>query len=170
MELILLNPFFQNYVLPFLLVFTLIFAILEKTEVLGKGKKQVSAIISLVVGLILIAFPYARNMIVVLMPFLAVVAVILFVFMILYAFAAGKKENVLNKRLKILFGILIGISLAVMVIYASGKWDSIFNFIFKSTNSSQVWMNVLIVLVLVGAVIAVVASGKGSSSSSSSDE
>lgn len=163
MALVILHPIVQDYILPFLLVFTIIFAILEKTQLLGGGKKQINAIIGLIVGLALIAFPFARNMIVLLMPYLAVVVVILLVFMLLYGFTAGKKDDVLNKGLKILFGILIGVSLLVMIIYATGYWDEIYDFLFKKESSSQIWINVLIIVVLVGGIAAVVSSKKSES-------
>src|SRR3989344_3767877 len=111
-EPILISPFFVSYILPFVLVFTLIFAILQKTQLLGEGKKQIDALVGAVVGLVLIAFPFARDIIVQLMPFLAVSAVVLLVFMLLYGFIVGKKEgDVLNKGLKIVFAIILGLAL-----------------------------------------------------------
>src|SRR3989344_2088821 len=49
-----------EYVLPFLLVFTIIFAILEKTKLFGKeqdgrAKTNINTILALVIGLIVIA-------------------------------------------------------------------------------------------------------------------
>jgi len=35
---ILTSPFFVNYILPFILVFTVIFALLQKSKILGGGK------------------------------------------------------------------------------------------------------------------------------------
>ncbi len=86
---IFVSSYFRDYILPFVLVFTLIFAILEKTKLLGDDKKQVNAITGLVIGLILIGTPFARDIIVKLMPFLAIFAVILLVFMLLYGFIEG---------------------------------------------------------------------------------
>ena len=118
---IFLSPIFLDYILPFVLVFTLIFAILQKTQLLGDGKKQVDAIVGMVIGLILIAFPFARNIVVQLMPFLAVSAIILLVFMLLYGFIVGKKEgDVLNTGLKITFGIILGLALIVVILYSAG--------------------------------------------------
>jgi len=57
-EIVFISPLFLNYILPFVLVWTLIFAILEKTNLLGEGRRQINAIIGLVVGLILIAFHF----------------------------------------------------------------------------------------------------------------
>ena len=42
---LLLSSFFLEIIWPFVLVFTLIFAILQKTQLLGEGKKQIDAMI-----------------------------------------------------------------------------------------------------------------------------
>ena len=156
-EPILISPIFVNFILPFVLVFTLIFAILQKSKLLGEEKKQINAIIGLVVGLILVAFPGARDIVVNLMPFLAVSAVIMLVFMLLYGFATGEKEgDVLSKGLKITFGILIALGLITAFLFASGWWDPIYDAMFNRSGGSQILVNVMLIIVIAGAVIAVV--------------
>ena len=44
-----------EYVLPFLLVFSLVFAVLEKTQILGKEKTNINVVVSIILGLLLIA-------------------------------------------------------------------------------------------------------------------
>jgi hypothetical protein len=162
---ILLHPFVINYVLPLVLVFTLVFAILEKTQLLGKEKRQINAIVALVVGIILIASP-ANYIVVRLMPFLAVALVILFVFMLAYGFLMGKTEgDVLSKGLKITFGIILGVALVTFLLYITGYWDVIYRYSFGS--GSGVWFNVLLVLIIIGAVVAVLFGSKGKGGSSS---
>ena len=80
---ILSSDLFVNAVLPFLLVFVVIFAILQKSKILGDEKKQIDAIVALVIGLIVISFGYATGVIVSLIPFLAVSAIIILVFLLL---------------------------------------------------------------------------------------
>jgi hypothetical protein len=46
-----------NVLLPFILVFTIVFAIMQKTEILGKDKKNINVMIALVMGLAII-FPH----------------------------------------------------------------------------------------------------------------
>jgi hypothetical protein len=163
---LLISPIFMEFILPFVFVFTLIFAILEKSQLLGEGKKQINAMLGLVVGLVLIAFPFARNIIVTLLPFLAVTAVILLVFMLLYGFAGGKKEgDVLDKKLKIAFGILIGIGLVIVLLYATGLLGPVWNYFYYSGDGSVIFINVLLIAVIIGAVISVVRD-KGSGKSS----
>lgn len=156
----LMGSFVQNYVLPFLLVFTIIFAILQKTKLLGEEKKQIDAIVALIIGLFLIAFPFARNIIAVLMPYLAVAAVILLIFMLLFGFASGKEKDVLPTGLKVTFGILIGVSLIVVLIYATGQWDRISSVVFSGKNAEAIWLNVLIIAVIAGAFATVLGSSK----------
>jgi hypothetical protein len=155
---ILISPLFTDFILPFVLVFTLIFAILQKTQLLGEGKKQINAIIGLVVGLILLAFPFARGVVVKLMPFLAVSAVVLLVFMLLYGFIMGKKDgDVLHKGVKITLGIILGLGLITALLWATGWWDQVYDFMFEREGAAQIWINVLLVAVIAGAIASVVA-------------
>jgi len=151
----LLHPYFVDYILPFVLVFTLIFAVLQKTKLLGDDSKQINVIVGLVVGLILIAFPGPRDIIVLLMPFLAVAVVILLVFMLLYGFIGGKKdEEVLGTWWKYSLGGLLALSLLTYIIFISGNWDYVYNFFFGG-GSRQVWVNIILIVVIIGAIVAV---------------
>ena len=130
-EPILISPYFLNYILPFVLVFTITFAILQRSKLLGDDKKQINAIVGMIIGLILIAYPFARDIVVLLMPFLAVSIVILFVFMLLYAFIGGKTDgNILSKPWKIIFNIILAIALVTVLLMITGYWDYVWNFTF----------------------------------------
>lgn len=153
---ILISPFFTSYVLPFVLVFTLVFALLQKTQLLGEGKKQINAILGLIIGLILIAFNSARDIVVQLMPFLAVSAVILFIFMLIYGFVMGKKEDVLHKGTKITLGIIFALAFITVLLYVSGLWSPVYDFMFNRETGAQIWINLLLIAVMIGAVVAVV--------------
>lgn len=155
-------PFFLDYILPFVLVFTLTFAILQKTKILGDGKKQIDSIVALIIGIILIAFPFARDIVVKLMPFLAISIVILLVFMILYGFVYGKSD--MEKGLKITFMIIGGFALITVLLIITGAWDYIYSMMFEREEGGQIWINILLIVVMAGAVIAVV-SGKGEKNS-----
>ncbi len=53
------NIGFYDFILPFLLVFTIVFAILEKTKIFGKtenneAKRNINAVVALVLGLLMI--------------------------------------------------------------------------------------------------------------------
>ena len=152
----LINGFFLSYLLPFALIFTLVFAILQKTKLLGDDKKQIDAIVGLIIGLILIAFGPARDIVVKLQVFLAVFVAILLVFMLLYGFVSGKKDgDILGKGWKYTFYAIITISLVIALIVITGYWQTVQDFLFHSEGGSQLWINGLIILVIGGALVAV---------------
>ncbi len=164
-ETIFSNPWFTDLILPFLLVFTLFFAILEKSKLLGDEKRQINATVSLVIGLIFIAFPFARGIVIKLIPFLAVCIVILFVFMLIMGFVLAKKEgDVLNKGLKVALGIIFGLAVLVAVLWFTGGWDLIYTFVMERDLGQTILIN-LFILAIIGGAIAVVMSSGGKSSS-----
>ncbi len=152
----LISGFFLEYLLPFALIFTLIFAILQKSKLLGEGKKQIDAIIGLVVGLILIAYGPARLIVVQLQVFLAVFASILLVFMLLMAFINQKKEGeILGKWFKYALYAILVIALIITLIVVTGYWGIVTSYLFESSSGGQVWINGLIIVVIIGALVAV---------------
>ena len=87
---------FFDIVLPFILVFALVFALLEKTKILGKEgdepKRNVNALVSFVFGLLVVA---ATNIVEVLneaLPVITLILVILISFMLLAGSLHGDKE------------------------------------------------------------------------------
>lgn len=157
-ESVFAQPIFMEYILPFLLVFTLTFAVLDKTKLLGEGKRQINAIMSLVIGIILLGFPGPREIIVRLIPFLAVSLVVLFVFMLLYGFMWERKEGVLHKGVKIALGIIIALAVLVAVLIITGAWDKIYDTLITK-NASKVWLNVLLIAIIGGAMAIVLSTG-----------
>lgn len=159
-----ISPIFIEFILPFVLVFTLVFAILQKTQLLGEDKKQIDALVGLVVGLFLIAFRYPRDIVVLLMPFLAVAVVLLLVFMLLYGFIMGKTkgdETFLAQGWKYAFGAILGLSLVSYFVYIAGYWDSVWNFFF-GRSGGQVWINIILIAAIIGAIVAVIKGDSGS--------
>ncbi len=154
MAIILNNPFFMEIVLPFLLVFTVIFAILQKTKILGEGKSRIDAITALVIALIVVAYGYSTHIITTLMPFLAVAAVIILIFMLLYGFVAAGKEGADFSKFKIPFAILISIALIIAVLVATGYWPT-FTGWFTGSNSNAVVTNVVFIAIIIAAIIIV---------------
>jgi len=164
---ILQSEFVTQLILPFLLIFTIIFAILDRTKILGEGKKQINAIISFVIALIFVSFSYAVGIIVNLMPVLAVVVVVILIFMILYGFAAGGKEFSMPKGLKITFGILIGLVLIIALLYFTGYWDNVTDYWDEFVSGgNNVLTNIIFIAIIIGAIAVVLSTGKKEGSSS----
>ena len=167
METILASDFAVRIVYQFLLTFTLLFAILEKSKILGEDKRQIDALVSLAVALIVVAFSWATNIIAGLMPFLAVSVVILLVFMILYGFVASDiKEGLkLPKRLQYGLGILAGIALIIAVIVATGQWSKVYDSLFGGGSFTSLASNVLMIAIIIGALAVVIIGSKKKASS-----
>ena len=157
-ETIFTNPLFVETILPFLLMFTLVFAILQKTKILGDGKKQVDTIVALVIGLIFIAFGSATDIIVRMIPVLGIALVVILIFMILLGSMFSDKLE-MPKWLKVVIGILVGILVAATVLVLTGGLDYLVNFLYGE--NSGILINGVLILIIVGAILAVVLGGKG---------
>ena len=161
-ETIFTNPFFIETVLPLLLVFTVVFAILEKTKIFGDGKRQIDAIVALVVGLIFVAFGRATDIVVRMIPVLGVALVVILIFMILLGSVYGEGQFNIPGWLKVVVGILIGILVIATVLILTGGLDYIIGFIYG--DNSGLLINGVLILVIIGAIAAVIFGGRGSSS------
>jgi hypothetical protein len=159
------HPWFLEIILPFLLVFTIIFAILDKSKMLGDDKRQINAIVSLVIALIFIAFPFEKSIIVKLSLFLVVCVFIIFVFMLIYGFISAKKEgDMLDRGLKIALGIIFGIAVIVAVLWITGAWERIYTWVQAEGYAENIILNIFI-LAIIGGAIAIVLSSGGKSGS-----
>ena len=118
---ILQKPIFTDFLYPFLLMFFLVFAVLQKTKLLGDNKsKQLDAFISLIISLIFVGAVFPMIMVENLILFLTVALVVLFVGMLLWGFMTGKSGVIENKGMKIFLGTLLFISLILVLIWAVG--------------------------------------------------
>jgi hypothetical protein len=144
----------QNIILPFLLVFVIVFAILQKSKILGGDKGAMDAIIALVIALIFIGFPGPRDIVVSLLPWMVVALSIILVFFILYGFVAGDMKE-WHIWVKIVFGILIGIFVIGLVLWATGSWATVKDFF-----SGDIWNTVIVLLIIAGAMVLAIATSK----------
>ena len=152
------SELFTLVILPFLLVFTLVFAILQKSKLFGEGKQQIDAIISFVIAAVVISFANAVNIITQLSVFMALALFILFVFMIIYSFAYGDTKGdplAAQKWLKPAIGIVAIIAVVIAVLIISGYWDDVYNFF----TQGELGSNVIFVILIIAAIVAVVKGG-----------
>lgn len=164
MVTILQNPFFVELVLPFLLIFVVMFAILQKTKVLGDDKKQIDALVSLVIGLIVVSFGYATGIIISLIPFLAVSVVIIFVFLVLYGMSFHGEDFKIPKLLTTGMGIVVAIAVIIAVLIATGAWDYIADNWIYGGDENGIVTNIIFIVIIIAAIATVMFSGgKGKS-------
>jgi len=141
------SEFFTNIILPFLLIFVVVFAILEKTKILGE-KKDINAIVSLVFALIVIGVPSAVGVMFNIIPVIAVIIVILLSWMMTYGFVGGA-VNPVTKAWQRFFQIVLGFVFLGIIVWATGLYKSIL----KQPWATQIGPTLL----LIGSIAAVIA-------------
>ncbi|MAH03890.1 hypothetical protein CMI39_03850 [Candidatus Pacearchaeota archaeon] len=149
-ETILQHWIFTQFALPFLLIFAVLYGILEKTEILGKGKHQINAIVSFVVGLIFVSAVHPKEIVGNLILFLTVALVVVFVALLLWGFIKGKVEIGGNME-KVLIGVVL-IAVIFAVFWSMGIDGGVIDLLFKQSWSNTFWTNVAFVVVIAVAI------------------
>lgn len=157
------SPVLTKFALPFLLIFFIVFAILEKTKIFGDDKKQINALIAFVIGFIFVSAVFPKEIVGNLILFLTIGIVIIFVVLILWGFVAGEEGLKLgtSKGLKWVIGIVIFIAVVFAVLWATGI-DTLgfFDKIFHSSWSNAFWTNAAFVIMVAVALAVALRTGK----------
>lgn len=156
-QIFLQNWIFTRFALPFLLVFFIIFAILEKTNVLGKDKKQLNALVSFIIGLIFVTVAYPTLVVNNLILFLTIGLVILFVVLVLWSFISGDEgfnlKDYKSFRTVLLIVVLVAVVAGVLWAFSvplqgSGSSKGIIDFLFEQSWSASFWTNIIFVILI----------------------
>jgi hypothetical protein len=150
---------FTRFALPFLLIFFIVFGILEKTKLFGDKRKQLNALIAFVVGLIFIGATAPTLTVTNLVLFLTVAIVVMFVALLLWGFVSGEEglkfENV-PKPLKAVILVVVIVAVAIAVLWAlgieGGVFSGAYNFLFTQSWSSDFWINLAFIVVVIVAL------------------
>jgi len=144
------SSLFVDYLLPFFLIWTIVFAILQKTKLLGDGKTQIDALVSAVIGLIFIGALYPKQLVGNMILFLTVAMIIIFVVLLLWGFATGGNlsQPFTNKGMNWFFGILIGLSVISALLYFSGYNSILSSFLYGQDWSSPFWSNIFFIIIV----------------------
>ncbi|MBU0999623.1 hypothetical protein KKG24_04995 [Patescibacteria group bacterium] len=160
---------FFDVVLPFLLVFSITFAVLEKTRILGvesdgkTPKKQINSMVAFVIGMIVVA----TNKIVTILNEAIPNIVLLLVMIVLFLMLAGtlakndkdgfKLDSNLQTTLVIVSLISIIIILLTTISLDNGMsvWDTFWDWLIVSW-SGTIFASILLGLVVIGAMFMIV--------------
>ena len=150
-----------DVMLPFLLIFTVVFAVLQKANIFGQDSKRFNVIIALVLAMVFViphiigTYPSGQDPVVIINNFLPDVAMVLIaiimVLMLSGVFGYHTSDNTSGWILFIAFAVVIylfGIS--------AGWWDKL-----KYFNVSSETLSIVLVLLVFGIIIAVVTSEGG---------
>lgn len=176
-----------DVILPFLLVFTLVFAFLEKTKVLGveivtdkAGKdhtytrKNLNSIIAFTMAFFVIASSQLVRIISEVLANVVLIVVTLLCFMLTVGvYHTGQKEMEIGKTWKTIFSIVSFIAILLIVFNALGWLNSIYRFLQTSWNNTAV-LSIFVVLIFVGLMMWVTGSfsrmGKGNKSEDAKED
>ena len=151
---------FFDFFLPFLLFFAVVYGALEKTKVFGEGRKDINAIVALVISLIAATTAWVIESITGFLPWVAFIAIVLVCFLMLVAMVYGDVSE-LAKSPWIKGGAIIAIIIAILsALYYSLGFD-------KTIGSGGLGISetdlALVVMIGIGvAVAAMVVKGGGS--------
>ena len=134
------------YVLPFLLIFVLVFGILSKLSIFNENK-GVNAIIALVVGFMALQFNVVSTFFNELFPRLGIGLSIILALLII----TGLFINPKNKGWMIGLSIISLIIVAIVVYTSFNNWPWTYSVWFQNN-----WANVLGILVFIGLIVAVI--------------
>lgn len=153
-----------DFLYPFLLVFFIVFALLEKIQVFGDNKKQVHAMIAFVIGLMFVAAVDTQLLVGNLVLFLAVGVVLVFVILLLWGFLIGDtpKFNSGDGKgpIKWIVGIIVILAVVIFLFIVTGVHEEVYDFFFDSSWSGDVWTNIIFVVIIAAALAIVIKGGK----------
>jgi len=170
-----------DVILPFLLIFTIVFAILEKTKVLGQedfeGKKYTRKNLNAMVAFVIAFMVIASSQLVEIITQVSAQMVILLLLSVFFLLLVGSfyKEGdgvFLEKNWKTLFMFIMFIGIVAIFLYAIKTEDGtpwlewFFSYVVNNFSSSAV-ASIILIALLVGAMIFIVRDPKKGSGSSS---
>jgi len=149
-----------SYVLPFLLIFSVVFAILDKAKILN-GNRSINTIVAASIGLLALQFDMVPMFFAEIFPKLGVFLAVILVILILLGFTGASDEK---------FVKWIGVVAAIIVIWWAFSDFMWFGGMFGGGGvwwfNDYVW-SLVILFVVIGAIVWVGKSGSSGSSGSS---
>tara|TARA_Y100000310_G_C20548330_1_gene746741 strand:+ start:590 stop:1129 length:540 start_codon:yes stop_codon:yes gene_type:complete len=160
-----------DVVLPFLLVFTVIFGVLEKTKLFGKegdsSRKNINAMVAFTIGFFVVAATQVVTVIQTALPYIMLLLILIITFMILYGSTLSEGEiNVWEhfEKHKGIFAFGLFIAILAIVLGAMDMLGGLVNWVYQTVTAPVIYT---IVLLLVVAIFMWVVIGKSHSGESS---
>ena len=142
------NAIISQFILPFALIFFILFAVLEKTKVLGDSKHALNTWTAAVIALIFVSAVFPKQIVGNLILFLVIALVVVFVTLMIWGFTT-QGEAKIGDGVKKLSAYIIGIAVIIAVFWAAGLrlefLNQVIDFLFYSNWSKEFWTNVVFV-------------------------
>ena len=147
-----------SYLIPFLLIFAVVFAILQKTKILGDGNKTVQAIVALAVGLLALQLDFVSDFFAVIFPRFGIGLSIFLVLVILIGFFYQPTLDGSWTGAMKWVGWLTGVGVVVWAIVSWDDWRGYPGFGIGYWFQDYFWALVILAAVI-GVIVTVAKSG-----------
>ena len=141
---------FFTYVLPFLLIFAVVFGISTKTKIFGEQNKGLIAIISIVVGLLALQFDFVPLFFAEIFPRLGIgLSVILALLILIGLFLPADPNNKYANWMMLIVGVIVFLFVLAKSFGTFYWWNSIYSWY----RISPEIITIVVVLAVLGIVI-----------------
>jgi len=146
-----------DVVLPFLLVFTIVFAILEKTKVFGTEtidnrqytKKNLNSITAFVIAFFVVASSKLVEIITTVSSYTVILLILSVLFLLLVgSFMKEGEGGFLQGNWNYFFMLMMFVGIVLIFIYALGWWDAIWGFFRFETGGEVVGSVILLAIII----------------------
>jgi hypothetical protein len=148
-------PLFKESIL-FLLVFVVVFAVLQKSKILGDNVSKINSFVALAFAFLFLGVSAATEVVTKMVPWVAVALSVILMFLLLWGFVGGEMGS-LPGSIKWTIIILSMVFIISLLLYVTGGWSFIRG-MFSLDNSFL--YTVLSFIAVIGAVLYVITSSK----------
>jgi len=140
-----------DLVLPFLLVFTLVFAVLQKIQLFGKEAKKMNVIIALVLALLFLQNPYLLFLTQRLLPNISFFLIIFLMFLLLIGiFLGGSYSGLSGSATALAFIVsIIAVITALSTDFLDGYGILDWWYTFDPGFRSLLWFGLIVIIIIV---------------------
>ncbi len=107
----------ESFLFPFLLVFAIVYGVLERSKMF-EGKKDIESIIAFVLGIVFATTNYTLNLSYIILPIAGVVAIVIFMLLVLASMVYGESDKfpMAGKKLIIIIAAALSVILILWVL------------------------------------------------------
>lgn len=139
-----------NVILPFLLIFSVVYAVLDKIKILG-DRKAPNAIVSLVIALLVVRNQYVVGLMTRFLPNIAMFLIIILMFLLLLGTLAGREHTAWkNPLLSIAFFVSLIFVIWALASERIGDWFNLPEWISNlddTTKATVLFIGVFVVII-----------------------
>ena len=142
---------FFSYVLPFLLIFAIVFGILTRTKIFGAESKGINAVISIAIGLLALQFNFVPMFFAEIFPRLGIGLSVILALLILIGMFLPEQNNKYANWLLLIVAVVVFIVVLAKSFGQFYWWGSLYNWYSSAPE-------LILVVLVVGALAVVISS------------